>query len=165
VKKHLTNVRLSFYFLKVEKLNRDEMKEILTKYKTVAIVGLSRDPSKDSYRVAEYLKKHGFHIVPINPSSDEILGEKSYKSLLGMPTEVQKTLEVVDVFRPSEEVLFIVNQAVQLKKLHGLPYVVWMQLGIINEQAAEKARNVGLTVVMDKCMMQEHRRFLTNNEA
>jgi hypothetical protein len=105
--------------LKVEKLNRDEMKEILTKYKTVAIVGLSRDPSKDSYRVAEYLKKHGFHIVPINPSSDEILGEKSYKSLLGMPTEVQKTLEVVDVFRPSEEVLFIVNQAVQLKKLHG----------------------------------------------
>jgi hypothetical protein len=165
VKKHLTNVRLSFYLLKVEKLNRDEIKEILTKYKTVAIVGLSRDPSKDSYRVAEYLKKHGFHIVPINPSSDEILGEKSYKSLLDMPTEVQKTLEIVDVFRPSEEVLPIVNQAVQLKKLYGLPYVVWMQLGIINEQAAEKARNVGLKVVMDKCLMQEHRCFLTSNEA
>jgi hypothetical protein len=82
-----------------------------------------------------------------------------------MPTEVQKTLEVVDVFRPSEEVLPIISQVVQLKKLYGLPYVVWMQLGIINEQAAEKARNVGLKVVMDKCMMQEHRRFLTNNEA
>jgi hypothetical protein len=165
VKRHLTNGGLSFYFLKVEKLNHNKIKEILTKYKTVAIVGLSRDPSKDSYRVAEYLKKHGFRIVPINPSSDEILGEKSYKSLLGMPTEVQKTLEIIDVFRPSEEVLPIVNQAVQLKKLHGLPYVVWMQLGIINEYAAEKARNVGLTVVMDKCMMQEHRRFLTSNEA
>ena len=146
-------------------MNRDEVRKILKRYTTVAIVGLSRDPSKDSYRVAEYLKKHGFHIVPINPSSDEILGEKSYKSLLDMPTEVQKTLEVVDVFRPSEEVLPIISQVVQLKKLYGLPYVVWMQLGIINEQAAEKARNVGLKVVMDKCMMQEHRRFLTNNEA
>ena len=153
MKKHLTNVRLYFCFLKVEKLNRDEVRKILKRYTKVAIVGLSRDPSKDSYRVAEYLKKHGFHIVPINPSSNEILGEKSYKSLLDMPTEVQKTLEVVDVFRPSEEVLPIISQVVQLKKLYGLPYVVWMQLGIINEQAAEKARNVGLKVVMDKCMM------------
>jgi hypothetical protein len=150
--------------LKVEKLNRDEVREILTKHKTVAIVGLSRDSSKDSYRVAEYLKKHGFHIVPINPSSNEILGEKSYKSLIDMPVEVQKTLEIVDVFRPSEGVLPIVNQVVQLKKLHGVPYVVWMQLGIINEKAAEKARKVGLTVVMDKCMMQEHRRLLKSNE-
>jgi predicted CoA-binding protein len=81
-----------------------------------------------------------------------------------MPAEVQKTLEVVDVFRPSAEVLPIVNQVVQLKKLYGMPYVVWMQLGIINEQAAEKARNAGLMVVMDKCMMQEHRRLLKSNE-
>jgi len=145
-------------------LDHDEVKEILTRYKTVAIIGLSRDPSKDSYRVAEYLKKHGFHVVPINPASNEILGKKSYKSLIDMPAEVQKTLEIVDVFRPSEDVLPIVNQAVQLKKLHGVPYVVWMQLGIINEQAAEKARDAGLVVVMDKCMMQEHRRLLKSNE-
>lgn len=145
-------------------MNDDDTREILTRYKTVAIVGLSREPSKDSYRVAEYLKKHGFRIVPINPSSDEILGEKSYKSLIDMPAEVQKTLEVVDVFRPSAEVLPIVNQVVQLKKLYGVPYVVWMQLGIINEQAAEKARNAGLMVVMDKCMMQEHRRLLKSKE-
>jgi predicted CoA-binding protein len=151
-------------FSGVEKLNGDDTREILTRYKTVAIVGLSREPSKDSYRVAEYLKKHGFRIVPINPSSHEILGEKSYKSLIDMPAEVQKTLEVVDVFRPSAEVLPIVNQVVQLKKLYGMPYVVWMQLGIINEQAAEKARNAGLMVVMDKCMMQEHRRLLKSNE-
>jgi predicted CoA-binding protein len=140
-------------------MSRDEIKEILTRYTTVAIVGLSRDRSKDSYRVAEYLKNHGFHIVPINPYSNEILGEKSYKSLVDMPTEVQKILEVVDIFRPSEDVLPIVNQVVQLKKLYDVPYVVWMQLGIINEQAAEKARSAGLIVVMDKCMMQEHRRL------
>jgi len=144
-------------------LNREDLKEILTKYKTVAIVGLSRDPSKDSYRVAEYLKKHGFHIVPINPFADKVLGEKSYKSLLEMPAEVQKTLEIVDIFRPSAEVLPIVEQAVQLKKLHDALYVVWMQLGIINKQAAEKARKAGLTVVMDKCMMQQHRRLFGSN--
>ena len=145
-------------------MSDNEIKEILTRYKTVAIVGLSQNPLKDSYRVAEYLKKHGFHIVPINPSSNQILGEKSYKSLIDMPADVQKTLEIVDVFRPSEDVLPIVNQAIQLKKQYGVPYVVWMQLGIINELAAEKARTVGLTVVMDKCMMQEHRRFFSNNE-
>ena len=93
------------------------MKEILTKYKTVAIVGLSRDPSKDSHKVAEYLKEQGFHIVPINPFADEILEVKSYTSLLHMPVEVQKTAEIVDVFRPSEVVLSIVEQAIQLKKL------------------------------------------------
>jgi len=145
-------------------LDNNEIKKILTRYRTVAVIGLSRYPSKDSYRVAEYLKKHGFHIVPINPASNEILGKKSYKSLIDMPAEVQKTLEIVDVFRPSEDVLPIVNQAVQLKKLHGVPYVIWMQLGIINEKAAEKAREAGLIVVMDKCMMQEHRRLLKSDE-
>jgi len=145
-------------------LSHSNLKEILTRYRTVAVVGVSRDSSKDSYRMAEYLKKHGFRIVPINPFADEVLGEKSYKSLLDMPANVQKTLEIVDVFRPSAEVLPVVEQAVQLKKLYGVPYVVWMQLGIINAQAAEKARKVGLIVVMDKCMMQEHRRLLTSNE-
>lgn len=140
------------------------MREILTKYKIIAVVGLSRDPSKDSYRVAEYLKKHGFRIIPINPFADEVLSEKSYKSLLDTPAEVQKTLEIIDVFRPSAEVLPIVEQAVHLKKLYGVPYVVWMQLGIINEQAAEAARNAGLTVVMDECMMQQHRRLFASDD-
>jgi len=142
-------------------LNDNYIKEILTKYKTVAVVGLSRDPLKDSYRVAEYLKKRGFHIIPINPAVDEILGEKSYRSLPDMPAEIQKTIEIVDIFRPSTEVLPIVQQAIQLKKTHGVLHVVWMQLGIINKEAAEEARNAGLIVVMDKCMMQEHRRLFT----
>jgi predicted CoA-binding protein len=149
--------------LRVEKLNRDYLREILTRYKTVAVVGLSRDSSKDSYRVAEYLKRHGFHIVPINPFADEVMSEKSYKSLLDMPAEVQKTLEIVDIFRPSAEVLPIIEQVIQLKKLFGVPYVVWMQLGIINVQAEETAKNAGLKVVMDKCMMQEHRRLFISN--
>jgi hypothetical protein len=143
-------------------LDRDDVTEILTRYKIVAVVGLSRDPSKDSYQVAEYLKKHGFHIVPINPFADEVLGEKSYKSLLDMPAEVQKTLEIVDIFRPSAEVLPIIEQVVHLKKLYGVPCVVWMQLGIINDQAAETAKKAGLTVVMDKCMMQQHRHLFTS---
>ncbi|UCF58848.1 MAG: CoA-binding protein [Candidatus Bathyarchaeota archaeon] len=142
------------------KLNQNNLAEILTIYKIVAIVGVSRNPSKDSYRVAEYLKKQGFYIVPINPFVDEVLGEKSYGSLLDIPVEVQETIEIVDVFRPSDDVPSIVEQVIQLKKLHGVLKVVWMQLEIVNEQAAEKARNAGLTVVMDKCIMQEHQRLL-----
>ena len=139
---------------------QESIKEILTKYKTVAVVGLSRDPSKASYEVAEYLKGQGYRIIPVNPFIDEILGEKSYKSLLEMPAEVQKTVEIVDIFRPAEDVAPIVKQAVQLKKLHDVLNVIWMQLGIVNAGAAEAARKAGLTVVMNRCMMQEHRRMI-----
>ena len=140
-------------------MSQNEIKEILTKYKTVAVVGLSREPGKDSHRVSAYLKQHGFHIIPVNPFADEILGEKSYKSLLDIPPEIQKTIEIVDVFRPSKDVPPIVEQAIKLKAAYGKPNVVWMQLGIVNEQAAEAARQAGLTVVMDKCRMVEHRRL------
>ncbi len=136
-----------------------DLRDILEKYKTVAIVGLSKDPSKDSYRVARYLKSQGFRIVPINPFANEILGEKSYKSLLDLPHYVQKSLEIVDIFRPPQEVLSIVEQAIKLKNAYGRPHVIWMQLGIFNEEAAQKAEKAGLTVVMDKCIMQEHRRI------
>jgi predicted CoA-binding protein len=140
-------------------LSRNEIKEILSKYKTVAVVGLSREPDKDSRRVATYLKTHGFRIIPVNPFADEILGEKSYKSLLDIPSEIQKTIEIVDVFRPAKDVPLIVEQAVKLREMNGKPYVVWMQLGIVNQQAAVTAKKAGLTVVMDKCMMVEHGRL------
>ncbi|MEM1586162.1 MAG: CoA-binding protein [Candidatus Bathyarchaeia archaeon] len=106
--------------------------EILDKYKVVAIVGLSKDSSKDSYKVAEYLKKHGFQIIPINPYAEEILGEKSYKSLLDLPLDVQRSLEIIDIFRPSHKVPTIVDQAIKLRKLYGKPHVIWMQLRIMN---------------------------------
>ncbi len=139
------------------------MNEILTKYKTVAIVGLSRDASKDSYRVAAYLKTHGFRIVPVNPYVDEVLGEKSYKSLVDVPTEVLKTIEIVDIFRPAIEVLPIVEQIIRLKESYGVPQVIWMQPGIVNEQASEIARKAGLVVIVDKCMMREHRKIVERN--
>ncbi len=142
-------------------MSRNEIKEILTKYKTIAIVGLSRKPNKDSNRVGAYLKTHGFRIVPINPSADEVLSEKSYKCLLEIPPEIQKTIEVVDIFRPSKDVPPIVEQIIRLKTLYGTLCVVWMQLGIVNEQAAETAKKAGLTVVMNKCMMVEHRRLFS----
>jgi len=125
----------------------------------VAVVGLSKDPAKDSFRVARFLKSQGYHIIPINPTADAILEEKSYKSLLDMPENLKNLIEVVDIFRPSEEVPPIVDQVVQLRKKHGKPYVVWMQLGIVNEEAAKKAEEAGLTVVMDRCMRIERRRL------
>jgi len=123
------------------------------------VVGLSREPEKDSYRVAAYLKKHGYHIVPVNPFADEVLGGRSYKSLLDIPVEVQKQIDLVDVFRRPEDVMPIVEQAVKLREKHGKPCVIWMQLGIINEKAAAVARKAGLIVVMDRCIMQEHKRL------
>lgn len=137
----------------------DEINNILKKYRTVAVVGLSRDPSKDSYMVAQFLKSRGWRIIPVNPFADEILGEKCYKSLLDLPADVQKTIEIVDIFRPSQDVPPIVDQAIQLKEKNGKPYVVWMQLRIINEEAAAQARKAGLTVIMNRCMKIESKRL------
>jgi len=150
------SIRTSLEFAGAETLSMEDVKEILTKYTTVAVIGASRDPSKDSHRVAKYLQSQGFHIVPVNPTADEILGEKCYKSLMEMPEHVRKAIEIVDIFRPSMETPAIVEQAVRLKELYDKPYVVWMQLGIINEHAAITARQAGIVVVMNRCMMQEH---------
>ncbi len=139
----------------------DETRFILEKYRTIAVVGLSRDQSKDSYRVAEYLQSKGYRIIPINPSANQILEQKCYKSLLEIPDELQRTIEIVDIFRPSEDVLPIVDQTIQLRSRFGNPQVIWMQLGIVNEEAAKKARDVGLKVVMDRCIAQEHRKLFS----
>ena len=143
-------------------MSKNRTKEILTKYKTVAIVGLSRDPTKESHSVATYLQAQGYKIIPVNPTTGEVLGEKSYKTLLDIPPQIQKTIEIVDIFRPSEDVPAIVEQAVKLKEKNDKPYVIWMQLGIINEQAAATARAAGLEVVMNKCMRQEHKKLIAN---
>lgn len=140
--------------------DQDQIREILTKYKTIAVVGLSKEPEKDSHRVSAYMKQHGYRIIPINPFTDEVLGEKSYKSLLDIPAQIQKTIEIVDVFRPANDVPPIVDQAIQLEASYGRPFVVWLQIGIVNEQAAEAARKAGLIVIMDKCIMVEHERLI-----
>ncbi len=133
-----------------------EIREILRKYRVIAVVGLSADTEKASNRVSNYMKQHGYRIVPVNPLVEEVLGEKSYKSLLEIPLEIQQIIEIVDIFRRPADVPPIVEQAVKLRLANGKPFVVWMQLGIVNEEAAEKARKAGLVVVMDKCIMIEH---------
>ena len=120
--------------------------EILTKYRNVAVVGLSSDPLKPSRKVAVYLAEHGYNVIPVNPKATEILGKKSYPSLSAVPEKV----EIVDIFRRPENVMPIVEEAIKVGAK-----VVWMQEGIVNEAAAQKAREAGLQVVMDKCIRRE----------
>ena len=140
-------------------LSQNQIRETLKKYKVIAVVGLSKERGKDSHRVSAYLQQHGYRIIPVNPFADEVLSEKSYGSLLDIPPELAKTVEVIDIFRRTEDVPSIVEQAFKLKALYGRLFVVWMQLGIVNEQATAVARRVGLIVVMDKCLMVEHHRL------
>ena len=136
-------------------MSEEEIRLVLKACRTVAVVGLSRNPAKDSYQVARYLQSVGYRVIPVNPFADEILGEKCYRSLLDIP----ETIEVVDIFRPSEDVSAIVEEAIELKNKLETPKVIWMQLGIVNEEAAGRAMEAGFMVVMDRCMMVEHRRL------
>ena len=132
----------------------DEAEEVL-RYRTIAIVGLSRNPEKDSYKVAEFLKSKGYRIVPINPNTEEILGEKAYPSLRDLPENLKAELEVVNIFRRSEDVLPIVKEALEISKRYGNIKAIWMQEGVINVEAAEAAKKAGLIVIMNRCMMKE----------
>jgi predicted CoA-binding protein len=123
---------------------------ILNEYSTVAIVGLSPDPRRPSYKVASYLAEHGYEVIPVNPDAQEILGTRSYPDLSSIP----KGVEIVDIFRRSEEVMPIVDEAIKIGAK-----AVWMQEGVINEQAASRARGAGLLVIMNRCMLKEHQRL------
>ena len=127
------------------------VRDILEKSKVIAVVGLSPKPERDSHEVAKYLQGQGYRIVPVNPRADTILGEKSYPDLASIPEEV----DVVDIFRRSDDVPPVVDQAIAIGAK-----AVWMQLGIVNEGAAAKAREAGLGVVMDRCMLVEHRNLV-----
>ena len=128
-----------------------ELRDILKDARKIAVVGLSSSPGKASYRVAAYLKHAGYRLIPVNPHSDEILGEKCYPDL----GSIEEAIDVVQVFRPSGQVIPIVEQAIRIEAK-----VVWMQLGIVNEAAAEIARAADVKVVMDRCMKVEHRRLI-----
>ena len=126
-------------------------KDILTRYRTIAVVGLSADPERASHRVARYLKEQGYTIVPVNPREKEILGERSYPDLCSVPEEI----DVVDIFRQPRTVPRVVAQAIYVSAK-----AVWMQEGIVHEAAAARARRAGMAVVMDRCMMKEHKRMM-----
>jgi hypothetical protein len=137
----------------------EEMKIILNRYKVVAVVGCSRDPRKPAHYVPKYLQSRGYKIVPVNPNAQEILGEKAYPRLTSIPDAFAKMIEVVNVFRPSEEASEIVKQAVDLKVRFGKVKGVWLQKGIVSREAADVARKYGLMIVMDRCMMDEHKKM------
>ena len=124
--------------------------EILEQSRVIVVVGLSPREERDSHRVAKYLQAQGYRIIPVNPIAEEILGEQCYPSVTDVPEEI----DVVDVFRRSEDVPPVVEEAIR----KGAK-VVWMQLRIVNEEAAERARAHGMEVVMDRCMLVEHGRW------
>jgi predicted CoA-binding protein len=127
----------------------DRITDLLQRARTIAVVGLSDSPLRASHGVAAYLQTHGFRIIPVNPTIEEALGEKAYASLLDIPAEEQ--IDIVDIFRRSEYVPEIVEQAIQRK----VP-AVWMQESVIHEAAAKRARDAGIFVVMDRCILKEH---------
>ena len=133
-------------------MNDDQMmKDILVSAKTIASVGLSSNTQKESYWIVSYLKDQGYRIIPVNPTTDEILGEKAYPDLESVPEKI----DVVQVFRKPEDVPPVVDSAIKVGAK-----AVWMQEGIVHEEAAQKARQAGLQVVMDACMRVTHRRLI-----
>jgi hypothetical protein len=132
-------------------MTEQQIRDILEHAHTIAMVGASDKPDRDSYQVMEYLIAHGYRVVPVNPIVEAIQGERSYATLAAIPVKV----DVVDVFRRSDAVPPIVDEAIAI----GAP-VVWMQLGVVNEEAAQTARAAGVAVVMDRCMKVEHRRLI-----
>jgi len=132
-------------------ISDDDLKKLLQEVSSIAVVGISADPAKPSNRVASYLKQHGYHIIPVNPAAEEILGEKCYPDLKSIP----EPIDVVDVFRRPEFLPPIADEAVAVGAK-----VLWMQEGVTNEEAAKKAESGGLTVIQDACMLKEHSRLI-----
>ncbi|MXR51664.1 CoA-binding protein [Halovenus sp. WSH3] len=129
----------------------DELRSIL-EYDRVAVVGCSSTPGKDAHDIPSYLDRHGYDIVPVNPYADEIFGKKAYDSLEEVPGEI----DIVEVFRPSEEVSGIVDSALDREDAG----VIWLQLGIHDDEAVERAEQAGKRVVQDRCMKPEHQRLM-----
>jgi uncharacterized protein len=126
----------------------DPIADLLKRSKTIAVVGLSNSPLRPSHGVSAYMQTNGYHIIPVNPEIKGALGEKAYASLLDVPEKI----DIVNIFRRSEFVEEVVDQAIQLK----VP-AIWMQEEVINERAAEKARKAGIFVIMDHCILKEHK--------
>ena len=128
----------------------EQIRDILSMSK-VAVIGMSKDSSKAAHYVPKYLFNNGYQIIPVNPTADEILGKKCYSAI----SEINEDVDIVDIFRPSEQVLPVVQEAIKKK-----PKVIWLQEGIHNSEAEELARKAGIKVVFNRCMLAEHRRLI-----
>jgi len=144
---------MKLYIPEIFKSSSDVVARILREAKTIAVVGLSSNAMRASHGVAEYLKASGYRIIPVNPNETEVLGEKAYARLEDVPERV----DIVDVFRRAEEMEAVTDSAIGIGAK-----VLWMQLGIANAEAAERALAAGLVVVEDSCLMVEHRRRRDN---
>ncbi len=129
------------------------------KQRTIAVVGASKNPEKEAHMVPAYLQRQGYKIIPVNPTADSILGEKAYPSLLDLPADLASKVEMVNVFRPSEELPEVARQAVKLKERNGRPFVFWAQLGLENDEAKEILTKGGIPYIMDRCIKVEHGRW------
>jgi uncharacterized protein len=134
--------------------------EVLERCKTIAVVGASKNPEKEAYTVPRYLKEHGYQIVPVNPTATEILGERAYPSLLDLPEELGRVVDVVEVFRPSSELPQVALQAVEMKKRYGRPLFFWAQQGLESEEAKRILEGNGIQYVMDACMRSVHQQYV-----
>ena len=134
-------------------MSDDQIKKVLEEAKTIAVVGLASSPLRPSYGVSAYMQQQGYRIIPVNPTITEALGEKAYASLRDIPKDIK--IDIVDVFRRPDAVPEIVDEVIELK----LP-MLWLQETVVHEEAAEKARKAGVFVVMDHCILKEHRRLL-----
>jgi len=130
--------------------------EVLEKYRTIAVVGASKSPEKEAYSVPRYLKDHGYRIIPVNPTATEIMGEAAYHSLREIPEAVGRMVDVVEVFRPSEELPQVALQAAEMKRRLGRPFVFWAQQGLESEGAKRILERNGIQYVMDACMRTVH---------
>ncbi|MGY5150167.1 MAG: CoA-binding protein [Candidatus Nitrosopumilus sp. bin_68KS] len=133
-----------------DKHTDDQIRNFLSMQK-VAVIGMSKNSSKAAHYVPKYLSDNGYDIRPVNPTTDQILGKKCYSSV----SEIQEEVEIIDVFRPSEQVLSIIHDAIKKK-----PKVIWLQEGIHNSEAEELARKEGINVVFNRCMLAEHQRLM-----
>lgn len=134
-----------------QQISEQQIKEILLQSHTIAVVGLSDKSHRDSYRVAQYMQDKGYRIIPVNPRLKTVLGQTAYPDLLSIPDKV----DIVNIFRRSEQVPPIVEEALKIN-----PTAVWLQLGIFNDEAAEKCMEAGVAIIMDKCIKVEHARLL-----
>jgi len=140
---------MQLYDVEQDPLSDEQIREILS-LKKVAVVGMSKNSSKAAHYVPKYLSDNGYDITPINPTADEILGKKCYSAI----SEVDGEIDIIDVFRPSDQVLPIIEEAIKKK-----PKVIWLQEGIHNSEAEDLAKKAGIKVVFNRCMLAEHQRL------
>ena len=134
--------------------------DVFSRSKNIAVIGLSKNNTKDSYRISQYMERSGYQIIPVNPTADFIMNKKAFPSLLDLPKNIVKDLDIVNIFRKSDHVLPIIKECIEIKKKYDNLNTIWMQIGIQNNNANMLLSKTGLNIVMNKCIMIEHKKYL-----